>query len=67
MNLRTQNANEGTGIIWVPWHGSYYSLKSTEIKIKPSVSLSNPDLDSSSLLKTDYNVLDYLDLDQYYN
>jgi len=33
-NLRTQEASVATGIIWVPWHGSYYSLKSTEIKMK---------------------------------
>ena len=34
LNLRTQEAAVATGIIWVPWHGSYYSLKSTEIKMK---------------------------------
>jgi len=34
LNLRTQEATVATGIIWVPWHGSYYSLKSTEIKMK---------------------------------
>ncbi|XP_054767305.2 ficolin-2-like [Lytechinus pictus] len=34
--LRGISESYGTGIVWYQWHGYYYSLKRTEMKIRPA-------------------------------
>ena len=36
------NGTYPTNIAWMPWHGWYYSLKTTEMKISPEIFGANP-------------------------